>query len=282
MPHGPPMARAISLSPATGGSGGTNNCKKDKSWACPNPLQLRCHVHRHTVEVRCGRWRTCPACAAWRRWTLTQRLLAGIEQTPDGLLPMFVTLTFPRNHPPDETAAHKALRSLVARLRYRNQLGAYSWVLERQSNGDPNGRDPEQRLGTLHYHGIWHMPWLDGLDEWRDLIIKSGFGPRNRIAVAERDRAYYCTKYIGKNPAELRPLRRAFGLSRDFPRTDYELQLRERLALHTIRADRHPARHDLQDPGDQMVAVEFEAMAAHMANRLGVEHDQSACAWKAA
>lgn len=193
---------------------------------------------------------------------------------------MFVTLTFARENAPDESTAHKALRSLVSRLRYRHQLGAYAWVLERQGNGDPEGLTPEQRLGTLHYHGIWHMPWLDGLDEWCDLIVKSGFGPRNRITVADRDRAYYCTKYIGKDPAELRPLRRAFGFSREFPRTSYELHQRAQLALHTIRPDRRQRDHSHLDPGDQMDAVEHEAVAASLGHHLGVVLDENACAWR--
>jgi hypothetical protein len=199
---------------------------------------------------------------------------------------MFVTLTFPRDDAPDEDTAHKALRSLVARLRYRAQLGAYSWVLERQSNGDPDGETERERLGSLHYHGIWQMPWQDDdLEQWRSLITESGFGPRNRLTVASRRNAYYCTKYIAKGPADLAPLRRAYGFSRNFPRTAYD----QERALSVIRrtpgtrerrnplAD--PPSTPLIDPGDQMRVFEFEELEAHMAEVLGIERDLDGCEW---
>jgi hypothetical protein len=288
----------FSLSPATNGSGGTNNCKKTSAWHCGNPMQLRCDQHGHTIEVRCGRWRTCAGCAAWKQWTLTQRLLAGIEQTPDGLLAMFVTLTFPRNSAPDEDGAHSALRKLVARLRYRRLLGAYSWVLERQANGDPEGKTEIERLGSLHYHGIWFMPFMDDdLAEWRSLLVDSGFGPRNRISVAQSKNAYYCTKYITKGPAELAPLRRAYGFSQDFPRTEYEQQRAlSRITLPATQEarDRQEQKREwkknplaelpaslLVDPGDQMSAVEFEEHALGLAEQFGIVQDTDACTWTA-
>ncbi len=121
-------------------------------------------------------------------------------------MPMFFTLTFPLTRAPDEDEAHRAWRSLVARLRYRGYLGAYGWVLQRQRNG------------TLHFHGISHLPWFaDGLAEWRELLVKSGFGVQNKLVVAERQHAGYCAKYISTRLAELAPLRRAYGFSADFP-----------------------------------------------------------------
>lgn len=126
---------------------------------------------------------------------------------------MFFTLTFPAAAASDENAAHAAWRSLVGRLRYREQLGAFGWVLQRQQGG----------TGTLHYHGIAHMPWFDdGLAEWRRLIVKSGFGVQNRLVVARREHAGYCAKYISTRMATLAPMRRAYGFSRDFPVTEYD------------------------------------------------------------
>ena len=122
-------------------------------------------------------------------------------------MPMFFTLTFPLANAPDEDEAHRAWRSLVARLRYRDYLGAYGWVLQRQYNR------------TLHFHGIAHMPWFaDGLAEWRELLVKSRFGVQNKLVVADLQHAGYCAKYISTRLAELAPLRRAYGFSADFPR----------------------------------------------------------------
>ncbi len=138
--------------------------------------------------------------------TLTQRLIAGVENVPAGKLPMFFTLTFPLARAPDECEAHRAWRSLVARLRYREYLGAYAWVLQRQRNG------------TLHFHGIAHLPWFaDGLAEWRELLVKSGFGVQNKLVAAERQHAGYCAKYVSTRLAELAPLHRAYGFSAEFP-----------------------------------------------------------------
>ncbi len=132
-------------------------------------------------------------------------------------MPMFFTLTFPLTRAPDEDEAHRAWRSLVARLRYRRYLGAYGWVLQRT------------RKGTLHFHGIAHLPWLaDGLTEWRELLVKSGFGVQNKLVVAERQHAGYCAKYISTRLAELSPLRRAYGFSANFPLAK---ALRERAEL---------------------------------------------------
>jgi hypothetical protein len=132
---------------------------------------------------------------------------------------MFVTLTFPASVAPDEDTAHSALRSLVARLRYRDRLSEYSWVLQRQRGGE----------GTLHYHGIWWMrrwPESDELKEWRSLIMTSGFGIQNKILVAQRRHAGYCARYISRRLARLAPLRRAYGFSRGFPLSSYEQERR--------------------------------------------------------
>jgi hypothetical protein len=195
----------ISLSAATAGSGVSNKCGKDQ-FRCSNPFGLTCMGHGEEIFVRCGR-RTCPGCARWKGWKLKQRFMAGIENVPAGKWAVFFTLTFPLYRAPSEEAAHRAWRSLVGRLRYRRYLGAYGWTLERQKNG------------TLHFHGIVHLPWFaDGLAEWRELLGKSGFGPRNRIEIAGRDSAAYCAKYISKGAVELAPLRRAYGFSENFPR----------------------------------------------------------------
>lgn len=122
---------------------------------------------------------------------------------------MFFTLTFPADRAPDESEAHNCWRSLVGRLRYREQLGAYGWVLQRQLGG------------TLHYHGIAHMPWQrDGLAEWRKLIVDSGFGPQNYLVLADPEHAAYCARYISRNLASLARLRRAYSFSPSFPRKE--------------------------------------------------------------
>jgi hypothetical protein len=192
----------VSLKGTTAGSALSNNCRKKTPWACSNPMRLSCMHHGADLAVRCGRWRTCPGCSVWKQWTLKQRFIAGIEQVPAGQLAMFFTLTFPESRAPDEDAAHVAWRSLVGRLRYCEQLGAFGWVLQRQQGG----------TGTLHFHGIAHMPWFDdGLTEWRRLIVKSGFGVPNRLVVARREHAGYCAKYISTRMATLAPLRRPTG-----------------------------------------------------------------------
>jgi hypothetical protein len=201
----------ISLNGATAGSAITNNSQKPSPLTCSNPFRLTCMDHGEEIAVRCKRWRVCPGCALWKQLSLRQRLVAGIENVPAGKLPMFFTLTFPLSNAPDEDEAHRAWRSLVARLRYRDYLGAYAWVLQRQ------------KQGTLHFHGIGHLPWFsDGLAEWRQLVVESGFGVQNKLVVAERQHATYCAKYISTRLAKLAPLRRAYGFSASFPRSKFE------------------------------------------------------------
>jgi hypothetical protein len=206
----------ISLNTATAGRGVSNKCGNKAAWTCPNPIRLTCQHHGEAGVVRCGRWRTCSGCSVWKEITLRQRFIAGIERCPpDGKLPMFVTLTFPAAAAPDEDMAHKALRSLIGRLRYRRYLTEYSWVLQRQREGQ----------GTLHYHGIWWMrPWpvSDRLQEWRSLIVASGFGVQNKLKIAQGEHAGYCASYISRRMAALARLRRAYGFSQGFPLSDYE------------------------------------------------------------
>lgn len=126
---------------------------------------------------------------------------------------MFFTLTFAEAEAPSEDQAHRSLRSLVGRLRYREQLGPFGWVLQRQENG------------VLHYHGIAQMPWQnDGLALWRELIVKSGFGPQNRLEVARISHAAYCARYISRNLALVAPLRRAYSFSPQFPKVPEKSQ----------------------------------------------------------
>ncbi len=240
---------------ATAGSAVSNKCRKT-AWACSNPFPLTCMGHGEEIAVRCGRWRTCPGCSAWKQWTLRQRFLAGIEKVPDDKLAMFVTLTFPASEAPNEDEAHKALRSLVGRLRYRDQLGAYSWVLQRT------------KRGVLHHHGIWHMPWQDDdLAMWRDLIVKSGFGIQNRLVVAQHKHARYCARYISTRMAALAPLRRAYGFSPDFPLTDYD---EERALLRIDLREEHDERSF--EPPDPDLLAELRDLA-------GIEREWDACAW---
>jgi hypothetical protein len=202
--------------------------------------------------VRCGRWRTCRSCCAWKQWTLKQRFIAGIENSPEGKLAMFYTLTFPLANAPDEDEAHRAWRKAVARLRYRGYLGAYGWVMHRQRNG------------TLHFHGIAHLPWFhDGLAEWRELLVKSGFGVQNRLVVAERQHAGYCAKYISTRLASLGPLRRAYGFSRAFPKSEYEAQ-RDLFAIGA--------------PGGVRAGAPPSPAAVQALAQVGVEAEAS-CAW---
>lgn len=178
----------------------------DNLWRCQNPLSLTCTYHGDEIEVPCGRWRKCPPCARRLQFKLRNRFLAGVEQVPQGMHPMFFTLTFPADNAPDESEAHKALRSLVRRLRYRDLLSEYGWVLQRTERG------------TLHYHGIGHMPFMDDdLAEWRGLLAASGFGVQNKLLIAKPSHAGYVTRYISARLAELAPLRRAYGFSQKFP-----------------------------------------------------------------
>jgi hypothetical protein len=188
----------------------TNKSKKASPFQCSNPFPLTCMNHGEDMAVSCGRWRVCPGCCARTQWLLKQRLIAGIENPPLGKLPMFLTLTFPQAEAPDEDGAHMCWRKLVGRLRYRGYLGAYAWVLQRQRNE------------SLHFHGIAYLPWFnDGLAEWRQLVVKSGFGLQNKLVVAERHHAGYCAKYISTRLATLAPLRRAFAFSPGFPQSRF-------------------------------------------------------------
>ena len=212
------------IGPAPPGRTNTNKSEK-ASWACGAPFKLGCVAHGETISVRCGRWRTCRGCALWKQWQLTQRFTAGIEKTPSPFVPLFFTLTFPADQAPTEDDAHTAWRSLVARLRYRDRLGAYGWVLQRT------------KRGTLHFHGIAHMvrwPQDDGLAEWRMLLEASGFGIQNRLEPANAARARYCARYISTGLATLAPLRRAYGFSRDFPLSHYD---EERLRVARVGAE---------------------------------------------
>lgn len=189
-------------------------------WRCSNRLGLTCTSHGEEISVACGRWRTCPGCARRLQWSLQQRFLAGIEVVPAGKKAMFFTLTFPLSDAPDESEAHAALRALTRRLRYRDYLGEYGWVLHRQRNA------------TLHYHGIAHLPWFkDGLNEWRELITASGFGVQNKLLVADPAHAGYCTRYISTRLADLAPLRRAYAFSKHFPRPPTDIRKEEISAL---------------------------------------------------
>jgi hypothetical protein len=189
----------------------TNKCKQKPSWECPRPISLTCVHHGEALNVPCGRWRTCTACALRKQWELRQRFLAGIVKAPKERPAVFFTLTFPASRAPSEAEAQSSWRGLVSRLRYRQRLGAYGWVLQRT------------KLGTLHFHGIAHMEWFeDDLREWRELVTASGFGIQNRLVRASAAHAAYCARYIASDLADLAPLRRAFGFSRAFPLTDYE------------------------------------------------------------
>jgi hypothetical protein len=69
---------------------------------------------------------------------LRLRFLAGIEDVPEGSRAMFFTFAFPAGEAPDETEAQHRWRS----------LSEYGFVLQRT------------RRGTLHFHGIAHIPWM--------------------------------------------------------------------------------------------------------------------------
>lgn len=182
---------------------------KNNPLRCPNSLSLTCTHHGSEIEVPCGRWRRCPVCAKRLQFKLRNRFLAGIERVPDGMHPMFFTLTFPAAAAPDESEAQRCWRSLVRRLRYRDLLGEYGFVLQRT------------KQGVLHFHGIAQMPWMDdGLAEWRRLILASGFGVQNKLLIAKPAHARYLTGYISSRLAELAPLKRAYGFSQSFPQPE--------------------------------------------------------------
>lgn len=169
------------------------------------------------------------------------RLVAGIVTVPDGYWPNFFTLTFARANAPDEDEAHRALRALMGRLRYRGMKKSYAWVLQRQNNGSGNvpvapkgGEEP----GTLHFHGILHLTGdagrgqykkrpkeqRDRLKIWNDLVVSSGFGPREDLSSAQPSHAIYIARYLSSRLARLNPVRRTFAFSKCFPRTEYEIE----------------------------------------------------------
>lgn len=198
------QARTVSLTAERSEAGRTTD--KNNPLRCPNSLSLTCTHHGEERRVPCGRWRRCPVCAKRLQWKLRNRFLAGIEQVPDGMHAMFFTLTFPASQAPNETEAQKSWRSLVRRLRYRDLLGEYGFVLQRT------------KQGVLHFHGIAQMPWMDDeLAEWRRLLLASGFGVQNKFLLAKPSHARYITCYISSRLAELAPLRRAYGFSQKFP-----------------------------------------------------------------
>lgn len=184
---------------------------------------MTCIVHLETVKIPCKRWRTCPGCALRIEWELTKRLEAGIRQMPIEIretkagnlrfMPMFATLTFPADRAPTAKEAQRCWSILTRKLKYRGLLGEYGWVLQRQGN----------KSKTLHFHAIAHMPFFkDGLKEWRGLVIASGFGPQQRIEIADVAHARYCAQYMTKRVADLPKGNRAWSFSRGFPKPHYE------------------------------------------------------------
>lgn len=227
-----------------------------RSWECSNPLKLSCTHHGEEREVPCGRWRTCIGCGMRKQWEIRQRFVAGTDpaNVPAGLRAMFFTLTFAKDK--TEAEAQAAWRQLVGRLRYRDMLGAYGWVLQRS------------KAGRLHFHGIAHMPWQnDGLELWRDLITASDFGVQNKLEVANPAHAGYCARYIARNLAEVEPLRRAFSFSQDFPQTAWK-RMRP---LLLIKPD-EPVRYDELPPMPDLMLDALEP--------FGVEEEADTCHWR--
>lgn len=177
------------------------------SWECTKPFSLVCVEHGHDLAIRCKRWRSCRGCAMWKQWQLASRFLAGIAEVPDELRPMFFTLTFPEAQAPSEDQAHASWKALYRALRKEELLGDFGWVLQRQKNG------------TLHYHGIAHMPWMDdGLQGWREAVHRAGFGTQQRLVVAKPQHARYCCRYISTRLAALAPAKRAYSFTPGFPK----------------------------------------------------------------
>jgi len=206
----------VSLKARPKGAPIRTSSRQDDLWRCRNSLSLTCTYHGHKIEVPCGRWRQCPACARRLQYKLRNRFLAGIEQVPAGRYPMFLTLTFPTEHDPEIDEAQKCWRSLVRRLRHRDLLGEYGIVWQRT------------KAGVLHVHGIAHMPFMsDSLAEWRRLIVSSGFGVQNKLVIAEPSHAGYVTRYISTRLANLADGRRAYQFSRRFPQPQHVQQRRE-------------------------------------------------------
>lgn len=185
----------------------TNKCAPSASaWACNAPFSLYCLAHGHDMSIRCKRWRVCQGCARWMRWRIISRFVAGIEHADPDRPAKFFTLTFPAAQDPTEAEAHAALRGLVARLRRRDLLGYYGWVLQRT------------KAGTLHYHGIAEMPWMDdGLALWRGLVTAAGFGVQQQLLRALPAHSGYCARYISTGLADMEPFHRAYSFSQGFP-----------------------------------------------------------------
>jgi hypothetical protein len=190
-------------------------------------FDLVCTTHGETISVPCGRWRECSGCAARLGWKLYLRFLAGIEQFDHPYIPNFFTLTFPEHRAPDEDEAHASLRALVRRLRYRDLLDTFGWVLQRQSNS----------AATLHYHGIAHMRWMDDdLEEWRKVVTASGFGIQNKLEQAKPKHAHYCSRYISRSLASVTRLRRAYSFSPSFPKPAWEKEDQSSDAIDALLA----------------------------------------------
>lgn len=226
---------------------GVGSRTSDKKQARPGGLPecrrrwtLTCVRHGEVISVPCGRWRACSGCEVSLRWKLFNRFLQAIEEPPPGRQANFFTLTFPKSRAPTEEEAHRALRSLVRRLRYRDLLGVYGWVLHRQNN----------ETQTLHYHGIAHMTFMDDdLKLWRKLVRASGFGIQNNLVKARPEHARYCSRYLIRDLAHLSPLRRAYSFSRGFPEGRTKQQrLDELLSQYGIAGDEDWERALLDDP----------------------------------
>lgn len=172
------------------------------------------------MAIRCKRWRVCQGCARWKRWHLVCRFAAGIEQADPSRPATFVTLTFKAQDAPTEDDAHAALRELVKRLRKADRLGYYGWVLQRT------------KVGTLHYHLIAEVPWMDDkLEGWRADVGASGFGIQNKILTAQPKHGAYCARYIATGVADLQPFRRAYSFSRSFPKVPAYTDPNDAMAL---------------------------------------------------
>ena len=152
----------------------TTDKKNDNLWRCRNSLSLTCTYHGDEIqEVPCGRWRTCKPCARRLQHRLRQRFLAGIAEVPSGKQAMFFTLTFPAQNAPDENEAQRCWRSLTRRLRYRDLLGEYGFVLQRT------------KQETLHFHGIAHWRWTREYDQ---ALPMAGAADRLRLQCAKQAR----------------------------------------------------------------------------------------------
>lgn len=144
----------------------------------------------------------------------------------------------------------------MTKLRDAGRLGAYGWVLQRT------------KRSTLHYHGIAHLTWFDdNLVEWRRMVAESGFGPQNRLVLAEVRHAGYVARYISTGLAALAPGRRAYGFSRSFPNTAYA----EGRALLNIKVSAHADDGSAPEPTSEELT--------ELATRFGIEREDDGCAW---